>query len=128
MPHFTDDEKRLDFEEAMRRKTGLSDGVFSTTTIAYELGISRRTLQNKLSDGDPTLNFIKKFSIGYVVGSLGRYSLHGVNVTCPGSAQTARQMHEEDDGRHRNHTGSQKRDPLGRFTAVSGVSVVRKVG
>jgi hypothetical protein len=120
MPHFTNDKERIDFEEAMRKKTGLSDGEFSTTTIAYRIGISRRTLQNKLSDGDPALSFILQFSNGYVVGSLGRYSLYGVIATCPSSAQACEQQRSKNDRRHVDHTHWSS------ATAVSGLSPAKK--
>jgi hypothetical protein len=119
MPRFANDKERADFEEAMRRKTGLSDGEFSTTTIAYRLGISRRTLQNKLYEGDSALGFILQFSTGYVVGSLSRYSLYGVNATCPGSAQACRQQRREADRRHIDHTRWST-------TAVSALSPAKK--
>jgi hypothetical protein len=52
---------------------------------------------------------------------------HGEYASCSSSMQAYGKWIYENDGRRHDHA-TQERDPLGRFTAVSGISPVRKMG
>jgi hypothetical protein len=94
---------------------------FFVESMAYDAGLAYSTLLRRL----PSLPWVVRLDYGKYGSCVSSMQAYGSS------------LRGENDARHRDHTHTQERDPLGRFapgntekwsTGVSGLSPLKKVG